>query len=360
MRIECVWEHNGDDTLLYAVNFPGAYTRGENRQTAMQKMEAEIRSYLAWTGQAAPEDISVEIIEDAACTLDVCDADSDVLFTSEKAPLTYEEYSLLKELALKSAADFLALYEAIPDKGRSDVPVRRTFYGQVPRTAEEMYRHTKNVNGYYWSEIEAEADNEGTILECRRRGFDALETKPDFLENRVIEGSYGASWTVRKVLRRFLWHDRIHAKAMYKMAVRIFGAGTIPDIFCFRGNRDARALFELAMKYIYGDGVPENNKLATRLLIRAHDMGHVEATYNLGICYHYGYGTQMDLQKAYALYLEAANAGYGKGMELVGRFHNRGIFVEQDRRKAAYWLRKAMESSDPEAVAEAQKELGTE
>lgn len=116
----------------------------------------------------------------------------------------------------------------------------------------------------------------------------------------------------------------------------------------------AEELYCLAMKYIYGDGVEENNALATRLLTRAHDMGHVEATYNLAICYHYGYGTGVDLQKAYELYLEAANVGYGKGMELVGRFYNRGIYIEQDREKAEYWLQKAMESGEAE---EAGKEL---
>lgn len=110
------------------------------------------------------------------------------------------------------------------------------------------------------------------------------------------------------------------------------------------------------MKHIYGDGVPEDNELATRLLTQAHKMGHVEATYNLGICYHYGYGTSVDLEKAYALYLQTANAGLGKGMELVGRFYNRGIYVAQDRQKAEYWLRKAIESGDPEAAEEARKE----
>lgn len=114
------------------------------------------------------------------------------------------------------------------------------------------------------------------------------------------------------------------------------------------------------MKHIYGDGVPEDNDLATKLLIQAHEMGHVEATYNLGICYHYGFGTDIDLAKAFALYLESANAGYGKGMELVGRFYNRGIYVEQDRQQAEAWLRKAMNSSDPDAVDEARKELAYE
>lgn len=223
MNIQCVWEHNGEDTLLYAASLPGAYTRGATKAIALQKMAAEVRDYLSWAGKPIPEDISVEIVQESACDLKVCDADSDVLFDAEKAPLTMGEYIQLKELALRSATDFLALYESIPDKHKSANPVRSTFYGQVPRTAEEMYQHTKNVNAYYFGEIDVEADNEGTILDCRRRGFEALESRPDFLCNPVIEGSYGESWTLRKVLRRFIWHDRIHAKAMGRMAEKTFG-----------------------------------------------------------------------------------------------------------------------------------------
>lgn len=121
--------------------------------------------------------------------------------------------------------------------------------------------------------------------------------------------------------------------------------------------QNSQELYELAMKHIYGDGVPEDNELAVKLLTQAHEMGCVEATYNLGICYHYGYGIGENLAKAYDLYLESANGGYGKGMELVGRFYNRGIYVEQNRKQAEYWLKKAMESSDPDAVEEARKEL---
>lgn len=120
---------------------------------------------------------------------------------------------------------------------------------------------------------------------------------------------------------------------------------------------EGQELYELAMRHIYGDGVPEDNELAVKLLTQAYDMGHVEATYNLGICYHYGYGTDEDLAKAYELYLESANGGYGKGMELIGRFYNQGIYVKKNRKRAESWLQKAIESSDPEAVEEAKIEL---
>ena len=233
MIIYCVWEHNGNDTLLYAVDYIGAYTRGESLEIAKAKMPYEIASYFRWLGEDVSDSMEVVIAEEKASNLAIKDADSDVIFESEKTPLTADEYKKLKALALKSANDFLALYESIPDKSATAIAERKTFYGQVPRNANEMYEHTKNVNEYYFAEIEVDADNGGTIYECRKRGFEALEAKPDFLENATLEGSYGEDWTLRKVLRRFIWHDRIHAKAMYRMATKLFGTENIENPFCF-------------------------------------------------------------------------------------------------------------------------------
>ncbi len=232
MEIRCIWEHNGPDSLLYCESYMGAYTRGESREEALLKMPGEIKSYCRWLGLEPPEGKPV-IAEEIPSTLEIRDADSDVLFESERLPLTMEEYTSLKALTLRSAADFHKLYLAIPDKQKSCLPPRKTFYGQIPRTAREMYAHTKSVNVYYFGEIGVDADNEGTILECRIRGFDALEATPDFLKQLPVSGSYGEIWSVRKVMRRFLWHDRIHAKAMYRMACRAFGNGNIPDVFRF-------------------------------------------------------------------------------------------------------------------------------
>lgn len=232
MKIQCVWEHNGNDSILYASNFIGAYTRGETKDIALQKMTKEVVSYLEWKDEAVPDSLETVIVQEKASVLTISDADSDVLFEEEKKPLSRAEYEELKALTLKSARDFHALYEAIPDRTKSCLPVRKTFYGQVPRTASEMYEHTKNVNDYYFWEIGVETDHEGTIVECRQRGFALLESQPDFLENTVYLGSYDEEWSLRKVLRRFIWHDRIHAKAMYRMAVRTFG-GDIPNLFHF-------------------------------------------------------------------------------------------------------------------------------
>lgn len=234
MKIKCFWEHNGTNTLLFATNFLGAYTRGQSLDIAKCKMPIEIKSFNEWRGKGClTEDFDIEISEEKVSDLNICDADSDAIFHTETLPMTISEYEILKTLALKSANDFLTLYKSIPSKEKSCLPQRKTFYGVVPRTAKEMYDHTKNVNNYYFGEIGVECDNDGDILRCREHGFTLLERQPNFLENKVLEGSYNELWSLKKMLRRFIWHDRIHAKAMYRMAIKTFGCNSVPNIFYF-------------------------------------------------------------------------------------------------------------------------------
>lgn len=223
MTIKLIHEHNGPDTILYCENLPGAFARGENLDVALDKIPGEIAAYMAWRGFAAPKQLELAITQDVPSTLNIADADSDVLFPSELDPISAEEYEELKALALRSAADFQRLYDSVPDKDKSVLPARSSFYGAVPRTAREMYEHTRSVNAYYFAEIDVEADNEGSIYDCRARGFEALERQPDYLSRGAVKGSYGEWWSLRKVLRRFIWHDRIHARAMCRMAKKTFG-----------------------------------------------------------------------------------------------------------------------------------------
>ncbi len=234
MKIHCIWEHNGDSTLLYSAEYVGAFTRGCSLGVALSKMAREISAYSRWAEIPLPDSIIPVVLEEYPSSLDICDADSDVIFNSEKLPLTMEEYLSLKKLVLKSAEDFLKMYDSIADKHTSAVKEKNTFIGPRPRTAYEMYEHTKNVNSYYFGEIGISVSNDGSILQCRKNGFDILEKQQGFLANTVFEGSYNEKWSLRKVMRRFIWHDRIHAKAMLRMANRTFGNGSVKDTFQFQ------------------------------------------------------------------------------------------------------------------------------
>lgn len=186
-KIKCAYEHNGDDTLRYALEYVGAFTRGSNLGVAIQKMPHEIESYLKWLGTSDEFDtFDIEICEQKLSELCIRDADSDIIFDNERAPMSYIEYQNLRSFALRSANDFYTLYRSVPQKNVEISPERKTFYGKVPCTAYEMYEHTKNVNSYYFSEIGIDTNNDGNIVECCEKGFELLERKTDFLYNRSI------------------------------------------------------------------------------------------------------------------------------------------------------------------------------
>lgn len=234
MNVPYIWEHNHDDSLIYADPYIGAYVRGRNKEEALAKFDDEIRSYILWRDHTPfTGELTFEMAEDHSSSLDIRDADSDVIFLSERPPLSAEEYACLKSLAMRSAASFQKLFDSIPDKNRTCLTRRRTFYGEIPVTATEMYEHTKNVNSYYFGEIGIKAENGPDIYSCRADAFRTLESSADYLDNAVFDGSYGGQWSLRKVCRRFVWHDRIHAKAMWRMAAEVFGVDAAVNPFCF-------------------------------------------------------------------------------------------------------------------------------
>lgn len=227
-------EYNEKGCLLWSLDCPGAFARGESREEAVAKLPADVAAYCRWAGWSVPAG-AVEVVEEKyQPELKVEDADSDILFEAERLPMTREEYELLRTLVLKSAADFDALYASVLNPAEPLGEPRTTFYGAYPNTARAMYDHTNGVTAYYVGEAGAEVDNLSGFYENRLNGMAALEAIPGFLRLPVIEGSYDELWSLRKVLRRFLWHDRIHARAMYRRAKTIWGS-RIADPFRFDG-----------------------------------------------------------------------------------------------------------------------------
>lgn len=232
--INVILEYNTKGYLAYCQDYPGAFSRGATKEQAFSKIKNELKSYLSWIGYRSfyLDSYEIKVVQSKQSTLAIHDADTDILFDSEKKPISRETFEEWKHLVLRSASDFLAMYEAIPDQNFSNQPLRKTFYGVVPRSAKEMYEHTNEVTAYYMNGLSIKMPLSSDIISNRILAMELLEEQHELLNNNIFYAPDGEAWTLSKVMRRFLWHDRIHAKAMYRMAVLIWG-NRICNPFCF-------------------------------------------------------------------------------------------------------------------------------
>ena len=67
----------------------------------------------------------------------------------------------------------------------------------------------------------------------RLQALAEIEEREELLTGKVCTAPDGERWTLRKLLRRFLWHDRIHARAMWRTAAPLWGSA-VADPFGFR------------------------------------------------------------------------------------------------------------------------------
>ncbi len=107
MEIQAIDEFNSDGHLIYASNYIGAFVRGKTKEDALAKFKSEILQYADWLGHGVDvSSCTITITQEKISELQMCDADSDVLFKSEIPPLSQAEYDSLKSIVLKSARDF--------------------------------------------------------------------------------------------------------------------------------------------------------------------------------------------------------------------------------------------------------------
>jgi hypothetical protein len=120
---------------------------------------------------------------------------------------------------------------------------------------------------------------------------------------------------------------------------------------------DAAAQYDLAMRYLRGDGVAPNDSDAAEWLIKSARLGNSSAQLQLGVAYELGRGVPRDLVKAYACYVMAGvngNTGsegaqralipkltrrqIGEVRTLVGDMYQSGVGTPADNVQAYMWF----------------------
>ena len=234
---KAVLEYNDKGVTLWSLRYPGAFARGETAAEAVRKLPAACRRYRLWAKLPIEADAAGD--EQVRCTRKIkVDAPVEegftaALFPEEKLTLDMARYTSLKTLCLISARDLETLFASIPQKDRALLKSRRTVYGKVPVTAREMVSHVIEAQRTWSTLFGVNLGESQGLLADRKRLFGGLERQPGYLDGRLVTGPDGELWTLRKLLRRLLWHDALHGRALYRKAVTFWQKERIKNPFGF-------------------------------------------------------------------------------------------------------------------------------
>jgi hypothetical protein len=216
--VTMAFETNGKGCLGFLCEYPGAFVRGRTIDEALSKIEHELKSYQKWRGMDLEEKIIPEVIQIHESSLMVEDGDTEILLDVDKEEIDPEEFSLLIDLVKKSGLTTYEILENAEFKDWIDEDrIRKTFYGDTPKTIREIFEHINSVQYYYLSRLNIYMERQIDFLEGRESCIKEITSLFCKEGNSRIYNIDNEKWTIKKVLRRFIWHDRIHSRSMVKI-----------------------------------------------------------------------------------------------------------------------------------------------
>jgi hypothetical protein len=238
--VSLAFETNGKGHIGYIVELPGAFVRGRTEEEAVAKVDREVDLYLKWLGIKQRHEYKIQIAQRHRSSLQVEDADNEILLEADKEIMKEEEFRNLLELVWYSGETFLRLYTSAKFKNWIDESrIRKTFYGENPKTIQEIFDHVNGCQYYYLSRTKMKFKEEGKeFLDIRNFCLAKLEDLYSQNNNSLLFEIDNELWTLKKVLRRFIHHDRIHGKAMTRILEKQRQLGIVDryaDPFYFRG-----------------------------------------------------------------------------------------------------------------------------
>ena len=228
-KASIAFETNGNGYIGYIVELPGAFIRGKTEEEAIAKVNRELDLYLKWLSLKSKSDYKIQIVQRHQSSLRVEDADNEILLEADKGFTGEEDFRNLFELVWYSGESLLQLYTKTQFKDWVDEKrIRKTFYGENPKTIQEILNHVKGCQYYYLSRTKIPYEKkEEDFMKISGYCLKKIEELYGLNNNSLINEMDNELWTLKKILRRFIWHDRIHGKAIVRILEKQKQSGII-------------------------------------------------------------------------------------------------------------------------------------
>jgi hypothetical protein len=220
MTYSVTLERGADGTYLaWVAELPGCAVRAGSREEVLAVLPDSIKAFAAWAGEVVPETVEIDVAEEVESAI-ATDEDTEVLVAADRDALTSEDWAPIREQLARSRADLIDLLGRL---GRDDLERARDG---SERTLREEIEHVAFVELMYamWTFDLRSREGLAEFASWTRRA--AEERMHELAEKGASEVTFaewaGAprpeEWTPRKAVRRLLWHELLHLRALERVA----------------------------------------------------------------------------------------------------------------------------------------------
>jgi predicted RNase H-like HicB family nuclease len=201
--------------VVWVFELPGCYARGSTRDLAISLAPAavtELTDRLKSAGFEVPGiDASFEFVIEEEFRAFPYSPDYlvNAFFENDKSPLTAGDIEYALWLLGLNRRDFLNLISDL-----SNDILDKSIEGEAQKSIRGIIRHVGTAEWWYWDRLGLAFPRENRpedIFQLLPKVRDyTLHHIPELVESGLITERSGETWSPRKLLRRTVWHERVH------------------------------------------------------------------------------------------------------------------------------------------------------
>lgn len=219
MRYAVCVQFDDNEAKAWVPALPGCFCAAPTEAEAVERVSVAIDEYLGWLRRHGEEITladanEIEVVE----RIEAPPGRSEPCFAADRAPAAEEEIETAIRLMAFAREDLLVLVAPLPDRVLDWQP------RPDKRCIREILAHIARADGYYRSSLLEEqpleeAPEERLDLTLQRekaiahlRSLTTAQRAQVFHPDWPWRHNEDEDWTVRKALRRFIYHERFHTR----------------------------------------------------------------------------------------------------------------------------------------------------
>ena len=219
MRYRVTLERGSDGTYLAWVDdLPGCAVRANSREHALERLPAEIRSFLAWSGSGdVATSVEVEITEEVASVIEA-DEDTEVLVRADRQALDRADWETVANLLGRTRAELVDLLEILAE---DDLATTREGSERTIRKEIEHIAFVELMYAVWTFDLESTQGLRNFLTWTRQVAADRMDALATEGASSLTWADWSGAprrepWTARKAARRLVWHELLHLRALQR------------------------------------------------------------------------------------------------------------------------------------------------